>query len=158
MREFVEHLGILLICCHLETPTDHSPSVPIIPELARDRNSGSAFHPTSGCIRSCRVCFTDYQMKVKPKDPSSSWCAVQRPAEEGWVIEIDRWHKLGGCRSPHDLEWRNLVNRYDFGAVLRQDVCAAGMVRREWIGGDICPDDAIGETFVSGLPGQYWSL
>ena len=105
-----------------------------MPELARDEVSGRDFSPISGHINSCRVCFTDYQIDVALEDQPKSWYALPRPKEEDWVIKIARWHKLGKCQSPHDLEWRNLVSRYEWGPGRRQDICAARMVRREWMG------------------------
>lgn len=107
LRRSLERFGHLLICAHLQPIKDPPPLVPSIPELSQ--SPGREFDPTSGKISSCRVSFTDYQITIASRDDARS----------DWVIEIARWYKLGECRSPHDLEWRNLVCRYDYRPVRR---------------------------------------
>lgn len=128
-----------------------------MPELARDEVSGGDFFPTSGEIKSCRVCFTDYRIDVTLESHPRPWYALPRPMEEDWVVKIAQWHKLGECRSPRDLEWRNPVSRYKWGPGRRQDVCAAGMVRREWIGENMSSADEIDGTLVVGEPARMTS-
>lgn len=138
-----------LVWCHINPP-----------ELALDRSWLSHNYETSGGINSCPICFTDYQIKVVytpftqlTVDPGSKTNQeMQWQLGKSWVVEITRWQKLGECRSPQDLEWRNVTNPYVYSVVLRKDICAAGMVRREWMGGHISPGDNIEGTFV---PEEY---
>lgn len=51
---------------------------------------------------------------------------------EDWSIEIVRWHNLGQCRSPHDLEWYNLKTMSSEASRRREDMCGPGMVHRVW--------------------------
>jgi hypothetical protein len=77
--------------------------------------------PTSGTIRSCTVCFTDFRIRITSEPTTTSLLKnllsfFQTPdpikkIPKTWTIEIARWHGMGKCRSPYDLEWENLVRR-----------------------------------------------
>jgi len=129
LRNFIEHFEDSLVCRHLRAA--------MIPELCRDEESSRPFHPTSGNIRSCAVCFTDYQIRVALGDSprrTTQKSSQREPMEgEDWSIEVARWHNLGECRSPHDLEWYNLVTGSPRISVRREDMCGAGMVHRVWM-------------------------
>jgi len=147
LMECLENYGHLLVCPHLRITEDRPPAAPSISEPANDRDSAIRFTTTSGQPTSCPLCFTDYQVRITP---DRSRYAVQKPMEN-WVVEIARWHKLGRCRSPQDLEWYNLVSEYGDGVVAwRRDICAAGVVCREWTAGDTTSTNIIEGTFVFG--------
>ncbi|KAK3375635.1 hypothetical protein B0T24DRAFT_616707 [Lasiosphaeria ovina] len=134
LRTFIEHFECSLVCRHLRAA--------IIPELCRDEESSRPFHPTSGNIRSCPVCFTDYQIRVALGDSprrTTRKSSQREPIEgEDWSIEVARWHNLGECRSPHDLEWCNLVTGSPSRILVRrEDMCGAGMVHRVWMKEDL---------------------
>ncbi|KAK1827892.1 hypothetical protein QBC39DRAFT_313888 [Podospora conica] len=139
LRAFVEGFGWSLVCGHLRAA--------VIPELSRDEGSSRFFRPTSGnIIRSCPVCFTDYRILVALKDSPRRFTTRKgksrqtEPVEddEDWSIQVARWHNLGECRSPYDLEWCNLVTRFlSRTSVRRKDVCGAGTVRRAWMEEDL---------------------
>ncbi|KAK0736772.1 hypothetical protein B0T21DRAFT_276148, partial [Apiosordaria backusii] len=104
LRDSLQHLHRLLICPHLEPPSNYPAWVHVIPELVWDCDSPDDVGPMSGKIRSCRVCFTDYRIDIVLRE-QRSYCGIAWPRGENWAVEINRWHKLGGCRSPYDLEW-----------------------------------------------------
>jgi len=140
LRAFINHFRDSLVCCHLETAT--------ISELHHEKTCSIPFHPTpgSGTIKSCAVCFTDYQVRVTlaPARGDSSrrrttWGLTRRrrepPIEGGdWSVQINRWHNLGQFRSPDDLEWHNLVTiSPDRTTKRREWVCEAGAVHGAWM-------------------------
>ncbi|KAK0663440.1 hypothetical protein QBC41DRAFT_284546 [Cercophora samala] len=137
MRKLIETFGHLLVCPHLEVPIDEptsKPSKPIIAALARDRDSARLFcqTPEDGKVGSCAICWTDYQIQISLHACNNSCKSACRSTRD-WTIQIDRWHKLGACRSPRDLEWYNHETEYlDANETLRKDVCAAGDVCRTW--------------------------
>ncbi|KAK0666965.1 hypothetical protein QBC41DRAFT_229415 [Cercophora samala] len=145
LRELFVFLNSHLVCPHVQPPPGYAyGSLPLISELCWDGDSLDAVEPESGGIRSCRVCFTDYRVDVELRERPRLSCGICWPRGETWAVEINRWHKLGGCRSPYDLEWYSFANWY-LGQrdVQRQDVCGAGMIRREWMGGEA--EDGEGE-------------
>ena len=127
-----------LVCRHLR------PSM--ISELCHDEESSQPrpFHPTSEIsriIRSCPVCFTDFQIHVSvgySTRQKTSKSGSGKPMEgKDWSIQIDRWLNLGQCRSPCAPEWRNRVTNSParLGQLVRREhACAAGMVYRMWMG------------------------
>ncbi|KAK0732414.1 hypothetical protein B0T21DRAFT_195596 [Apiosordaria backusii] len=134
LRTFIKHYECSLVCRHLRAA--------MIPELCRDEESSRPFHPTSGNIRSCAFCFTDYQIRVALVDSPRRTIrkSSQRDPIEGedWSIEVAGWHNLGECRSPHDLEWCNLVTGSPSRILVRrEDMCGAGMVHRVWTEEDL---------------------
>ncbi|KAK3937736.1 hypothetical protein QBC46DRAFT_318997 [Diplogelasinospora grovesii] len=135
LRAFIDFYGRFLVCGHLQADDGvySDRGIPVIPELGQDHSSpGPPFRQVSGGIRSCSVCYTDYQMEVTLRDPL--WYERSSRGRD-WVIEVNRWHRLGSCRSPYDLEWNNLVAmRPENVSVPRSHGCAAGMVRNEWMG------------------------
>jgi hypothetical protein len=91
----------------------------------------------SGDIRSCAACFTDYQIQITRKRGK-------------WTVQITLWPKLGKCRSPHNLEWKNLLTRCSGDiSIWRRETCAAGVFRKEWMQQDaVSRDEDIETTFV----------
>ncbi|KAK4140736.1 uncharacterized protein C8A04DRAFT_14677 [Dichotomopilus funicola] len=135
LRAFIRLFQDSLVCRHFKAS--------IISELGGDEECSSPFRLTSGTkIRSSPVCFTDYYIRVALRDfPTlsriirkfGSKLNQRRPSErEEWSIEVIRWHNLGQCRSPHDPEWHNLVNRSSRTSRTREDMCGAGMIHKLW--------------------------
>ncbi|KAK1758994.1 hypothetical protein QBC47DRAFT_292864 [Echria macrotheca] len=134
LRAFIDRFRDSLVCRHL----GHA----MISEICRDQESSRPFRPSSGAIQSCAFCFTDYQIRVTLTDPlrqlARKWSQRKPMVGEDWSIEITRWHNLGACRSPHDLEWDNLVSRSTWRiSGRREDLCGAGMVQRAWMEDDL---------------------
>ena len=99
-------------------------------EVKREPGSADLFVPVTGKLKSCHYCFTDYRVDVRwhPLDGSSG-------GPKGWVISITRWHRLGGCRSTHDVEWDNYGREYAYQIAAwktRFKSCRAGMVYQDW--------------------------
>ncbi|KAK0643205.1 hypothetical protein B0T16DRAFT_512405 [Cercophora newfieldiana] len=133
LRVFLEDNGWHLVCSHLHVPDKHTPSAPVISELARDRESTAPF---------CQTESKRITTQGQPEDSDSA-------KKKNWIIEVDRWHKLGECRSPDDVEWCNLVSNYHEAVqVKREDVCPAGMIRKEWMEGEM---DSAGQVIEGGF-------
>lgn len=112
LRVLMTFIDRLLVCPHLLSPSGYADGqAPVIPELVWDGDSLDEVREMPGRIRSCKVCSTDYRLDTKLRERSSSFCRIRRSWGETWAVEISRWHKLGGCRSPHDVEWYSLVTR-----------------------------------------------
>lgn len=141
LRDYVQRFDHNLVCFHLRTPRDAPWSgFPIIPELGRDQDSPALFRQISGVVRSCSVCFTDYQIGITLRDPPRS--ARRGSWGRHWVVTVTRWHNIGECRSPEDPKWCNLVNLLPIiKSVQRRDLCEAGMIRREWMRQDASSAD-----------------
>ncbi|KAH6649494.1 hypothetical protein F5144DRAFT_7138 [Chaetomium tenue] len=87
-----------------------------------------SFFPRVGKIRSCRECFTDFQVDVQWHPPDSE-------GPKGWVLKITRWHRLGKCRSPLDAEWHNYQQGRGGRKTVRRDDTSwsPGMVYQNWM-------------------------
>ncbi|KAK4447130.1 hypothetical protein QBC34DRAFT_486512 [Podospora aff. communis PSN243] len=118
LRNFIRQFERWLVCRHFRAAT--------IPEISRDEESSRPFHPTTGnIIRSCPLCFTDYQIRVTLGNSPRRTTRKSRDREpmegEDWSVEVARWHNLGKCRSPHDLEWCNLVTTFPSRTFVRRE-------------------------------------
>lgn len=87
----------------------------------------TSFFPRAGKIRSCRDCFTDFQVDVQ-------WHPPDNEGPQGWVLNVTRWHRLGKCRYPLDAEWQNYRGGVRQTPVRRIDTCwAPGMIYQKWM-------------------------
>ncbi|KAK0732191.1 hypothetical protein B0H67DRAFT_566874 [Lasiosphaeris hirsuta] len=157
VRAFIDHHAGSLVCRHLNTPItkrkhktnrDGIDCTRSVAELAADRDTGAPFRRGRGRggIHSCDICHTDYRANV-------DW----DQSRGGWVITIDRWLRLGRCRSPLDPEWHTLAapRPHDAHAkLMRQYGCAAGMVYNEWMREEVGVSVRAEASFVGlfGLP------
>lgn len=135
LRVCISNFANSLVCPHF--------GVPDIPELCRDEEYRN--------IRSCRVCFTDYQVRMNLGDSPRQTTRKSRqrkPAEGGdWFVEVARWHSLGECRSPYDPQWFNLVSMPYKVSVRRENICGAGTVHRAWMEEDLGSTPVMGAVF-----------
>ncbi|KAK4187539.1 hypothetical protein QBC35DRAFT_232248 [Podospora australis] len=120
-----------------ESPVCHHVRVETIPEL---RRSGSGwgcspdFRQTAGEVRSCSVCFTDYQIRVATEPLPQNPGIFTRKKGERWFIEISLWNDLGECRHPFDPKWATRSFTVPQGPVRGDDKSASiGSVQRAWM-------------------------
>jgi len=131
-----------LITCH------HLPVQRAIPELRHNTGRGT-FVGGTGSLRSCAICFTDYQMDVIPHD---KW----EDGQDVWIIKYQKWHQLGDCRSSWDAKWRALASDGRLGDFRPRFMsCEAGAIRDKWVRQDLS-DSEFGtrKAYFMGLCGE----
>ncbi|KAM5352747.1 hypothetical protein ACJ41O_005469 [Fusarium nematophilum] len=115
-----------------------------IPELKSQHcppPRGCASKP--GCVRSCPICMTDYQVNIS-----------RGQEDRGWAVEVVTWHRLGDGRDIVGEPWVTMTFEGCPGGLKRNKPPAQdslpGSVRHRWSTGDGCLLDIEGE-FVEGL-------
>jgi len=117
-----------LVCHHVGVSGARLGHVSLLP----GPGAPDVFAPVAGgALQSCQYCFTDFVVDVR-RHPVDG----REGAPQGWAVGVTRWHRLGACRSPDDVEWYNYAT--DWVRAIsepRNNSCGAGMVYQSWAAG-----------------------
>ena len=106
-------------------------------------------NPRSRSIQLCSVCATDYLVTVAPRFPSpleytptsAISSVITGPSSSSvtsyWILKIEAWRDLGGCRNPFSSCWRahgEIGNGFEGygGDLMRLAGCETGSIRGEY--------------------------
>ncbi|CAI4217545.1 unnamed protein product [Parascedosporium putredinis] len=117
----------------------------------------SSVERLAGPVRSCPICYTDFQMEVRGDewDESESESEDDEEAQRGsggWSINVTKWVRLGACESPLDAHWQTLASQSAHGLECepRNSSCEAGEIRHRWVDGKQKPSAYQGRFVEAG--------
>jgi hypothetical protein len=132
LGRWVEHDADRFICNHvrgsrlLEFPGAEGLNLASIERMA-------------GPVRSCPVCYTDFQMEVRGDDwhEEEEYDDSETESEHesgGWTITVTKWVRMGSCNSPSDPHWQTLASKTTHGLECepRKMMCEAGEIKHMW--------------------------
>ncbi|KAM5347711.1 hypothetical protein ACJ41O_007535 [Fusarium nematophilum] len=116
-REFLRW-RVLWLCTHVTTTGPEYRTLYSLPELRRPAEDLALCRESLG---SCPMCLMDYSATV----------TRSQGRNPGWLVKIDVYQQLGGCRTPFDWKWR-ILSRGCSHNQPRSAIEEPGIVRHRW--------------------------